>query len=109
MKKATIDESSGDALPDALILLENFLKRAHEDPRIGPVHISIYLGLWKLWRESGGQACGIRFFSYQLRPLGKVSSYATFHRVIRDLHAFGYIEYTASYNRFIGSLAQLFY
>ena len=106
MEKALVPEVVTFCPADELALLENFLQRAQRDPRIGPVHISLYLGLWKLWRDSGIMENGIRFFSYQLLPLGKVSSCSTYHKAIKQLHAFGYICYAASYNRNKGSYAQ---
>ena len=106
MEKTHISEFVACSPADALTVLENFLQRAQRDPRIGPVHISLYLGMWKLWRDGGFMENGIRFFSYQLLPLGKVSSCSTYHKAIRQLHVFGYICYAASYNRYRGSYAQ---
>ena len=83
--------------------LQLFLSAVEQDPRISTAHISIYISLWKKWKDSG-TAGPLSFFRSELTSLCKVSSYNTFHRTIRQLHEYGYIEYLPSYNHFKGSL-----
>jgi hypothetical protein len=40
--------------------------------------------------------------------ISKISAKATYHKCIKDLHNFGYIQYIPSYNPFKGSLVYLF-
>jgi len=72
------------------------------DPRISPVHISLYMAFVELWLQQDF-ALPIEVFSRQAMPLAKISGIATYYRTIRELHNFGYIQYTASYNHFQGS------
>jgi len=44
----------------------------------------------------------------ELMRISKISAKATYHKCIKDLHNFGYIQYLPSYNPFKGSLVYLF-
>ncbi len=84
-----------------------FLKTASEDPRIGPIHISLYAALIGLWEQKNKEN-PLTIFSKDIMSLCKISGVATYHRSIRELHQYGYIKYVPSYNHFIGSLVYLF-
>lgn len=43
-----------------------------------------------------------------LMKISKISAKATYHKCIKDLHAYGYIQYLPSFNPFKGSLVYLF-
>lgn len=73
-----------------------------DDPRIYSAHISIYVSLWKLWVENGYQN-PVSFFCQDAKSLSKISSDTTFHKRIRELHDYGYIEYLPSCNHYEGS------
>ena len=79
--------------------VKSFIAKAREDPRITTVHISMYLALICLADDAGS----ISIFRHDVMPLCKVSGSATYHRSIRELHAFGYIKYFPSYNQYKGS------
>lgn len=84
-------------------ILHSFLSAIEDDSRITTAHISVYVSLWKKWKDSG--AVGpLSFFRSEVEALCKISSYNTFHRAIRQLHEYGYIQYVPSYNHFLGSL-----
>ncbi len=83
-------------------ILVRFLSRIESDQRITTAHISLYTVLWKKWEESRGEGFLI-FFSHEIMPLCKISSYSTYHKVIKQLHEYGYINYAPSYNHFLGS------
>lgn len=87
-------------------LLIDFMNRAREDARIGPMHISLYAALVTLWHKKG---CTHPFpvFSHEVMPVCKICGPATYHRSIRQLHEYGYIKYLPSYNHFLGSLVDL--
>ena len=85
-----------------LDLISQFLLTAKEDPRISPVHISLYTALLLLGQRLGEHPLCV--FSHQVMPFCKISGTATYHKTIRELHEFGYIKYVPSYNHFLGSL-----
>jgi hypothetical protein len=83
--------------------LANFFYAIREDPRIGPVHISLYMAIIQEWSINDCKD-PIRVYSRDLMQLAKISGIATYHRSVRDLNDFGYIKYQPSYNRFSKSL-----
>jgi hypothetical protein len=83
-----------------------FLEKASGDPRIGPLHISLYTTLLVLWGKRENDK-PLFLFSREVMPLCKIYGAATYNRCIRDLHQWGYIVYVASYNHFKGSKVQL--
>ena len=84
-------------------VLSSFLATAKEDPRINTAHISLYVSLIYCWQQKQYKN-PVSLFRHDLVPLCKISGSATYHKSIRDLHRFGYIEYIPSFNRFEGSL-----
>lgn len=85
-----------------VLILTNFLKAVILDPRIGTAHISLYCGLLKLWQEQNYKNPFL-ITRRALMPVCKISGCATYHSKIKDLHQFGYIVYTPSYNYYEGS------
>jgi hypothetical protein len=79
------------------------MRKIEDDPRISSVHVSLFLSLWKLWVENGNQN-PLSFFCQDVKSLSKISSDTTFHKRIRELHDYGYIEYVPSFNHFEGNL-----
>lgn len=84
-------------------MLQGFLKGIEEDVRITTAHISVYMALWKKWGEQDYKQ-PVSFFRTELIPVCKISSLNTYHKIIRQLHEYGYIKYVPSYNHFLGSL-----
>jgi hypothetical protein len=84
------------------IAASQFLEAIREDVRITPVHISLFLAIVS-YRGSGRAGDKVHAFSHDLMPAAKISSARTYHRCIRELHDFGYIQYTPSFDRFQGS------
>ena len=87
-------------------LVGQFLETASQDPRIGPLHISLYTTLLVLWGKREKDVA-LFLFSREVMPLCKIYGVATYHRCIRDLHEWGYIVYEPSYNHFVGSRVEL--
>jgi hypothetical protein len=87
----------------AIQQLSRFIALVTDDPRIGPVHISLYGALLSLWEQNAFEN-PISVFSHEVMPRCKISGLATYHRSIRELHQYGYIKYVPSYNHFLGSL-----
>jgi hypothetical protein len=82
---------------DTSELLMLFLRRAKEDPRIGPVHLGLYLAIVYLWSEQGGGAF-IQISARTLMPVAKIGGVKLYHRSVRQLHDYGYLRYEPSYD-----------
>jgi len=74
-----------------------FICLAAEDPRIRPVHITLFLALWHTWQSTGG-ALPIGIARADLMHLAKVSARQTYNAAIIELDAYGYIRYEPSYD-----------
>ena len=83
--------------------IDDFFEAIADDPRISTTHISLYMALLKLWNENGCQN-PIRIFGRKVMPICKISGVATYHKGMRELHDYGYIQYSPSYYRFVGSV-----
>lgn len=86
-----------------LQILYNVLK---SDRRISTVHISLYMGFFFLWSLRNFQN-PISITRSEMMQIAKIGGYATYHKCIKDLHAYGYIEYLPSYHPALGSLVYL--
>ena len=85
--------------------LIGFMNEAREDPRLSPSHLSTYLALVYLGAEQGGDFVCVS--ARTLMPLAKIASPGPYHRVMRELHAYGYIRYMPSCNPRVPSRAWL--
>jgi hypothetical protein len=76
------------------------------DPRIGTVHISMYMALLIACML---QDCEnpIQINREALMHCAKINARATYYKSLQDLHSFGYITYVPSHNLFLGSLVYL--
>ena len=83
-----------------------FMEQARIDPRIGPLHISLYMAILYCWLEQGGSG-PVLFTGKELRPIAKIAGETPFHRVIRQLHTYGYIVYEPSFNAAVKSRVYL--
>lgn len=79
-----------------------FLNTVRDDVRITPCHISLFMAIL-CYDGVGRIGDKIYAFSHELMPLAKISSAATYHKCIKDLHDFGYIDYESSFSRIVGS------
>ena len=86
--------------------LNKFFAAIREDPRISPVHISLFMAIVQHWNNNNCKS-PVCAFSKDLMQLAKISGVATYHRSIKELHEYGYIVYQPSYNHFSGSLISL--
>jgi hypothetical protein len=86
--------------------ISGFFLAIRDDPRISPIHISIYMALVELSIEKQ-YVTPMLVYSHEVKLLAKVSGPATYHGALKDLHNYGYIRYTPSFNRFEGSQIQL--
>ena len=82
---------------------KDFLNVVTEDPRLGPLHISLYVAILHFYNE-GERKVPVSAFSKQLMLHAKISSHDTYARYMRELHEYGYIVYVPSFNPYLGSL-----
>lgn len=81
----------------------DFVEAVSDDPRVGPLHISLYAAILFFYNKQD-EMSPVSVFGKQLMVYAKISSSNTYHRIIRELHAYGYIHYIPSFNPFLGSL-----
>lgn len=75
---------------------KHFLNAAADDPRIGASHISLYMALYQHWINN---KC-IDPFSLrrdEVMKTAKINGIATYHKCIKELNEYGYIQYLPSY------------
>jgi hypothetical protein len=77
----------------ALVISVGEVRRLQDDPRIGPLHISLYLALCRLRAEAGEP---VRVSAPKLMRPAKIGGKTPYHRTIRELAEFGYIKYLPS-------------
>lgn len=83
--------------------ITGFLKVIEDDPRIGPVHISLFMAILNAYKAQD-MKIPISIFSRDLMKVAKISAGATFRKCIWDLHELGLIKYVPSFNPLLGSL-----
>ena len=78
--------------------LSDFFAAIKKDGRIGITHIGIYAALLQHWQENdcANPLCA---YSHEIMRIAKISGSNTYHKSVRDLHAFGYIRYEPSFKR----------
>lgn len=87
--------------------LAGFFDRVACDERLNPTHVSMYVSLFQFWNASRFQN-PISISRNELMKVSKISAKATYHKCMRELNDFGYLQYKPSYNPFKGSLVYLF-
>ena len=87
--------------------LESIHSKFIEDNRINPFHISLYMALFHLWNSAmfPEQLSIARTEVMRFSKLGSVNTYT---KCLKQLHAFGYIEYLPSKNPYVGSLINMY-
>jgi len=83
---------------EQLQILHAFFAGIEGDPRVGPPHIALYAALFQRWLREGATG-PVQAYSHELMPQAKLFSSATYHRVLRELNAYGYVRYEPSFNR----------
>ncbi len=87
---------------DQLNPLSDFFNAIAGDPRISITHIGIYAALLQYWKQNNFEN-PIQVFSHEIMRIAKISTSTTYHKIIKDLHSYGYIKYEPSYKRNQGS------
>lgn len=83
-----------------------FLHRVASDVRLKPTHVSLCVALCHAWSRSLFQN-DFHVSRRQLMSNAHIRSYVTYHKVVRDLQAFGYLDYEPSYHPVKGSRVSL--
>lgn len=87
--------------------LTGFYDRIQQDDRLNPTHISLYLALFQFWNLNHFEN-PISISRNEMMRLSKISALGTYHKCIKQLQDFGYIEYLPSFNPYKGSLVNLY-
>lgn len=82
-------------------LSEIFVKFS-EDDRLSAYHISLYIALFQMWNINRFSN-PLLIIRSEIMQVSRISSKSTYHRCIKELEAFGYIEYFPSRNAMVGS------
>ncbi len=87
--------------------LTGFFDKVINDNTLNPTHISLYIALFQFWNCNRFRN-PISISRDEVMWISKISSKATYHKCLKNLHALGYIKYEPSYNPYKGSLVHLF-
>ena len=86
--------------------LTNFYSAIRSDHRIGTTHISLYMALFQFYNLNKLEN-PIQITRSAVMEVAKISGLATYHKCMKDLVEFGYIQYEPSYNPAINSQVRL--
>src|SRR5690606_32847252 len=82
--------------------LTGFFERVVKDKTLNPTHISLYVALIQFWNFNRFKN-PISISRDEVMRISKISSKATYHKCLKNLHSLGYIDYQPSFNPFKGS------
>ena len=88
-------------------LLNGFFEKVDTDDRLNPTHVSMYMAIFQFWNVNHFQN-PISICRSQVMRVSKICSNATYHKCIKELNDYGYLEYIPSFNPYKGSLVNLF-
>ncbi|RXK86980.1 hypothetical protein ESB13_09415 [Filimonas effusa] len=81
--------------------LTGFYTVAIRDERLSSIHISVYMALFQYWNLNSFKN-PIYITRREVMQKAKVQQ-TSYHKCMRELHAFGYIKYIPSYHPVLGS------
>jgi hypothetical protein len=87
--------------------LTGFFEKVAIDRTLNPTHVSLYMSLFQFWNCNRFKN-PISINRDEVMRISKISSKATYHKCLKNLHSLGYINYEPSYNPFKGSHVYLF-
>lgn len=88
-------------------MLQTFFKVASEDVRLSTTHLGLYFVLYNLWVAQGCKK-SVNITRKKVMKHAKISI-ATYHKCIKELQEWDYIQYIPSYNPATGSLLYFCY
>ncbi|WP_264529721.1 hypothetical protein [Flavobacterium sp. N502540] len=83
---------------DQLNPLTQFFKAIEKDRRISITHIGIFAALLQ-FRTTASYINPIKAYRHEIMKIAKISGPVTYHRCIRDLNDYGYINYLPKRNK----------
>jgi len=84
---------------------DRFLRRAANDDRLLPSHISLYMAMFYY---SPDKPCDhFQVSRKNLMRFSRIKSVATYHKCLKELVAYGYIDYRPSYDPYRASSVAL--
>lgn len=88
--------------------LSSYFERVASDERLFPTHISLFMALFYF---SSGEHPGAPFQTSRpkLMRFSRIRSIATYHKNIKDLISYGYIEYKPSWHPQKGTQIRLIF
>jgi len=84
-----------------------FFRRAYQDDRLSPFHISLYMALFQFWNVNRFQE-SFTAARVDIMKLSKVRSKSTYSKCLNELNQWQYIRYLPSNNPFVKSTFSLF-
>ncbi len=87
--------------------LTGFFEKVAVEKTLNPPHVSLYIALFQFWNCNRFKN-PISISRDEVMRISKISSKATYHKCLKNLHSLGYINYEPSYNPFKGSHVYLF-
>ncbi len=87
--------------------LTGFFEKVAIDNTLNPTHVSLYIALFQFWNCNRFRN-PISINRDEVMRISKISSKATYHKCLKNLHSLGYINYEPSFNPFRGSHVILF-
>ena len=87
--------------------LTGFFDKVAKERSLIPTHVSMYVALFQFWNCNRFKN-PISISRDEVMRISKISSKATYHKCLKNLHSLGYIKYEPSYNPFKGSQVYLF-
>ena len=87
--------------------LTGFFEKVAIDKTLNPTHVRLYIALFQFWNCNRFKN-PISINRDEVMRISKISSKATYHKCLKNLHSLGYINYEPSYNPFKGSHVILF-
>lgn len=82
--------------------LSGFFDKVANDKTLNPTHVSLYMSLFQFWNCNRFKN-PISISRNEVMRISKISSKATYHKCLKNLHTLGYINYEPSHNPFKGS------
>jgi len=80
---------------------DQFLRRAANDDRLLPSHISLYMAMFYHGPDKPGDHFQVS--RKNLMRFSRIKSVTTYHKCIKELVAYGYIDYQPSYDPYRAS------
>lgn len=79
-------------------ILNVFFTATLKDSRINKGHLAVFTALIYLWSIRKFPD-GLSLFGKEVMEVSKISSTATYHRIIKELNEYGYLKYEPSFFR----------